>query len=243
MEKNYRLKGNQAISPIIGNLVYDEVGREVLAIHNERFNGINGIEDNYKYKNGQPISFSNVPRVLSYNQILRERFPGMHVLSPEEVVEYWDLIPGRDSTYADTDSIVVYPEESSNEDLRRKALDILGRSKTSVPLVVSGLGVDRKDDEFTFVETPHVSVKEISYLRIYGKISYNPNKGLVSSEKGIPVFVAHSGLGRFYRGRSDWLNAGGGCLLNASESGRVQIVQDSQDRAKNLESMVADKRV
>ncbi|MBI2673627.1 hypothetical protein HYX19_05170, partial [Candidatus Woesearchaeota archaeon] len=159
MEKNYRLKGNQIISPVVGNLVYDEVGREVLALHNERFRGIDGIEDTPKYKDGQPISFSNVPRVLSYNQILRERFPDIHVLSPEEVVKYWDFIPEIDSTYADTDSIVVYPEEGSNEDLRRKALDILGRSKTSVPLVVSGLGVDRKDYGFTFIETPHVSVK------------------------------------------------------------------------------------
>ena len=134
--KPYQLKGNPVVQfPVVGNLVYDELGKKVLAIHNERFRDVSGIEDTYNYQKDQPISFSNVPRILSYNQILRERFPDLHVLSPEEVVRYRDSIPERGSTYADTNSVSLYPNEGGNEDLRKRALDLVGKTKTNVPLV------------------------------------------------------------------------------------------------------------
>ena len=71
--KDYQLRGNQVIQAvlIVGNLVYDKLGREVLSLHNEKFKGVGNIEDKNKYEEGQSIAFSNVPRILSYNQILK----------------------------------------------------------------------------------------------------------------------------------------------------------------------------
>ena len=240
--KDYQLRGNPVIQavPIVGNLIYDKLGQEVLALHNERFRGIKSIEDTNNYKEEQPLAFSNVPRILSYAQILRERFPNIHVLSPEEVIQYWNAIPERDSTYADTNSIVIFPKEGPNEDLRQRVLGIIGK-KRKLPLVVSGLGVERADnnDGFTFIETPYIETKEAPYLKKNGKVRFNGN-GLVSSEEGVGVWTpgSQSGLGRFFRGGSDRLSAGGDDLLSLDDSGRVQIFYDPQGRAENLEARV-----
>ena len=241
--ENYQLKGNSVIQavPVIGNLVYDELGQEVLALHNEKFKGVENIEDTNDYKEGQPLAFSNTPRVLSYAQILMERFPSIHVLSPEEVVQYWSVIPERDSTYADTNSIVVYPKKGSNEDLRQRVLGITGK-KSKLPLVVSNLGVEKADNDygFTFIKTPYTEAKEAPYLRKDGRVSFN-GKELVQSEEGIHVWTpdSQSGLGRLYRGRSGRLDAWIVDLLNSGGSGRVQVVQDPEGRAENLEVLAS----
>ena len=126
-ETQYQFQGNPIIPvPRIGNSVFDGIGKEILRIHNERFKEIENIEDTTDYKQGQSISYSNAPRALSYAQILRERFPDMHVLTPEDIVMNWNIIPDRDETYADTSSMVVFPNQGSNETLRKKALDLTG---------------------------------------------------------------------------------------------------------------------
>ncbi|MFH1591779.1 MAG: hypothetical protein ABIB47_00215, partial [Candidatus Woesearchaeota archaeon] len=157
--QDYVLKGNPVIEvPTVGNLIYDELGKEVIRLHNERFQNITKIEDTHQYKQGEPILFSNTPRALSYVQILRELTNGrIQVLSPEQVVQYWDALLGRDATYADTDSIAVFPNEGPNENLRIRVLDILGRdpTKLEVPLLVQGLGVETAENDygFTFTKT------------------------------------------------------------------------------------------
>ena len=242
--KQYQFEGNPVIPidvPKLGNLVYDERGKEILAIHNERFGGIDRIEDKTKYKPNQPLSFSNVPRIQSYSQLLRERFPDMHVPSSEEVIKYWSAIPERDSTYADTNSVVVFQNEGCNEDLRKRVLEILGRDKTQLPLAVSGLGVERADNNhgFTFTETEHTKAEEASYLQKDGRISYD-GKQLIQSEDGVLVWVPddQSGLYRLCRGGSDGLNARSDDLLYSNEDGRVQVLYDPQGRAESLEAKV-----
>ncbi|HLC72137.1 MAG TPA: hypothetical protein VJH37_00980, partial [Candidatus Nanoarchaeia archaeon] len=61
--------------PRIQNLVFDELGQEVLRIHNELFRGTQ-IADTTEYREDQPIANSNVPRALSYNQILHQLTEG-----------------------------------------------------------------------------------------------------------------------------------------------------------------------
>lgn len=240
--KDYEFKGDPIVPvdvPLIGNLVYDERGEEVLAIHNERFKGVKNIEDTTKYKKGQPISYPNTPRVLSYEQILRERFPDMHVLSPEEVIQYWDAIPERSETYADTNSIAVYPNRGYNEDLRQRVIAMLGKKKTEIPLAVSGLGVERADNNqgFRFTETAYTKAKEAPYLQRDGKISYNGTE-LIQSEEGILIWIPddQSGFRGLCRYGSDWLNAGNVSLLSSFRYGRVQILYNPQGRAENLET-------
>ena len=243
--KEYQFQGNPVVQnvPLLGNLVYDERGKEVLAIHNERFKGVSPIEDTHEYRKGQPLSYSNTPRVLSYEQILRERFPDMHILSPEEVIQYWNSIPERDGTYADTNSIAIFPNQGRNEDLRQLVLSILGKQNTELPLVVSGLGVEKADNDngFTFTKTDYTQAKEAPYLQKDEKISYDGTQ-LVQSEEGIPVWVPNNqdGLRWLCRFRSDRLDAGDGSLLGSFESGRVQVLYDPQGRAENLEARLKD---
>jgi len=234
--KEYKFEGNPVVPvPRIGNLVYDERGQEILAIHNERFRGISHIEDKTKYKEGQPLLYSNVPRALSYAQLLRERFQDMHVLSPEEVVQYWSSIPERDSTDADTNSVSVYPNKGCNEDLRQRVLAILGKQETEIPLAVSGLGVERADNNygFTFTEKEATRAEESPYFQRDGKVRYDGTR-LVQSEEGVPIWVpeSQSGLRELFRVRSDRLLARLGILLYSDESGRVQVLYDPQGRAE-----------
>jgi hypothetical protein len=208
-------------------------------LHNERFRGVDRIEDNTDYKEGQPLSFSNAPRIQSYAQILRERFPDMHVLTPKEVVRYWKSIPERDSTYACTDSIAVYLGEGYNEGLKRRVLEILGKSRIEIPLAVSGLGVEKAGNihGFTFTETPYVKAEEAPYLEKDGRVAYDAEKDcLVPSEDGIQVRTANSGLRRLYRVGFGGLYARGGDLLDSNRTGRVQVLQGLKGSAENLEA-------
>ncbi|MBS3151486.1 hypothetical protein J4443_03855 [Candidatus Woesearchaeota archaeon] len=159
----------------------------------------------------------------------------MHVLSPEEVVQYWDAIPERDSTYADTNSVPVYPNEGCNEGLRQRVLAILGKQKTETLLAVSGLGVERADNHqgFTFTEKEATRAEEAPYLQRDGKVRYDGTR-LVNSEEGVSIWVpeSQSGLRRLYRYGSGRLNAWDDALLDSDGSGRVQVLYDPQGRAE-----------
>ena len=129
--KEYVLPVIRASKAPIDSLVLDELGEAVLAKHNELFRGIPNIEDTTRYEPNQPISYSNIPRALSYNQILRKETDGrIRVLSPVGVVRYWDSIPDKPNTYADTDSVSIFPKEGPNEELRRRVLELLGKKQT-----------------------------------------------------------------------------------------------------------------
>lgn len=244
MSKEYELRGNPIIAdiPQIDNHRYDEARKEILAKHNERFKENPNIADNNKYRKGQPLTHSNTPRALSYEQRAKELgLREFHVLSPKEVVIYWPVLPEKEETYADTNSIAVFPRPSDsrdNETSRKKVLDILGMKKTEIPLVVSGLDVEPAGNSygFTFIETESTKSEEAPYLVRDGRISYNGTE-LIQSEEGIPVWVPDNqsgflGLCRYW---SDRLDARSDDLLGSGVSGRVQIFYDPQGRAENLE--------
>ncbi len=243
---NYQLKGNPVVEtsvPLVGNIIYDELGEAVLAQHNELFRGRNNIEDTTKYQSSQPLSFSNVPRIFSYNQILSKETNGrIQVLSPEQVIRYWNVLPERTSTYADTDSIVIFPKEGPNEDLRQLVLKLIGKQNTKVPLFVSNLGVKPADNGygFTFIGTDEMNVTEAPFAVKNQKIAYNPQKGLIPSEEGVSIYTPldQSGLRRAYRNRDDVLNLSFDRLLYSYADGRVQVVQGPQG-PENLEALTA----
>jgi len=250
-QNDYQIEGNSAIPkelkdlfPIIGNLTYNKLGKEVLARHNEKFKGKKGIEDKTPYEEGQPISFSNVPRVLSYNQIMRELTEGrIRGLDIVEFVRYWDLIPNKSSTYADSVSISLFPNEGPNEDLRKKVLGIIGKPATLVPLLVSGLGVDPADNKygFTFIKTDYLDKAEAPILKEDGRISHDPKKGFSKSEEGVQIWTPsdQSGLCRACRFGGDGLDFNYDNLLVSNENGRVQVIQDPVGSEKNLDALVA----
>ena len=231
MNPEYAFKGNlvqSVIAPVVGNLIYDELGKLVLAKLNERFKGVPNIEFTREFKKDQPITHSNVPRVLAIDQILREEGLDIHVLSPEEVIRYWSAIPERRSTYSDTNSVIIYPKEGPNEELRQKALKLIGKQSTKIPLVISGLGVEKADNQygFTFTQTGNILVREAPYLTKDGGVVYDPAKEcLVKSKQGVQVWTPRdqSGLRRLYRSRGEDLGCGGEVLLYSDSGGRVQL--------------------
>ena len=226
---------------LIDNLVYDELGQEVSARFNERFRG-SKIADNNRYKQGEPISFSNVPRFLGYNQILRQETDNIRGLNYIEVVRFWDSIPERSSTCADTDSIAVFPNEGPNEDLRKRALELAGfdAKKLESPLIVSGLGVEKDDNKygFNFTETDYMKAEEAPFLRKDGFVKYEDGK-LIESEDGVRIWTpnSQSGLRRLCRYWSGGLYASRDGLLDSSGFGRVQVIQEPKARAENLEDL------
>ena len=248
LAQDYKLQGNPVVEvPVVGNLVYDGLGEAVVRKFNERVKGIKGVEYTGKLKRGEVITHSNTARASGFNQILREETGGdIHVLSPEEVVQYWDALPERGSTYADTDAVVIYPTEGPNESLRKKVLGIVGRDSTDVPLIVSGLGIARDSSEgngFTFTESGNVLVREAPYLKQDGRVQYDAKEGeLKSSEEGVSVWTpgSQNGLRRLYRNGSGRLSAGRGNLLDAGGDGRVQILQDPKGLGEKISELSAD---
>jgi len=84
----------------IENWVYGELGQAVLRLHNEKFRGTS-LEVKQEYKPNQVLAYSNI-RNISFNERLRDLGVPIHLLSPEEIVEYWEHLPEIDTTYADS---------------------------------------------------------------------------------------------------------------------------------------------
>ena len=227
----------------VDNLYFDELGKEVLALHNQRFKGKRQIEDLTKYEENQPILCSNTPRNLNYNQILREKFSHLNikVLNLEEVLKHWNILPEKETTYADTDSTTLYPNQGVNEDLRQSVFKIIGKSSTRIPLVVSGLSVDPSDNSygFTFKGTDYLRVLEAPFLTKTQRIKYDPKKQEIvpsDSNEGVVIYVPEdqSGLRRLYRDRGLGLVARDDGLVYSYSVGRVQLVQEPKALAKNF---------
>jgi len=234
MDPNYKLKVNpiqREEYPRVGNLLYDELGQLVLAKLNERFRRVPCIEFTQEFKKDQPITHSNVPRVLAIDQILREEGLDIHVLSPEEVIRYWSAIPERRSTYSDTNSVIIYPKEGPNEELRQKALKLIGKQSTKIPLVISGLGVEKADNQygFTFTQTGNILVREASYLtKDDCKAALNKKGELVKLNQGVQVWTSYdqSGFRRLYRNSNEFLDCRYDAVLGSNDTGRVVLIND-----------------
>src|SRR3989344_1457910 len=138
--------------PQLFDLIYDELGKEVLRVHNKQFAGT-PIADTTEYKPNQPIGFSNVPRVLSYNHILHILTNGrIQVASPVDVVQCWENIPERSATHADTNAVTFFSKEGKHSDLAQRVFDLLGKRKSHVraPFFVMGLGVKKASNDYGF---------------------------------------------------------------------------------------------
>ncbi|MDP1694052.1 MAG: hypothetical protein Q8L34_00760 [Candidatus Woesearchaeota archaeon] len=247
---NYRFH-----EPKLFNLLYDELGKEVLRIHNKQF-ARTSIADTTEYQPNQPIAYSNVPRALSYNFILHTLTNGrIQVASPVDVVQCWDNIPERDATIPHTNAVIFFSKEGKYQDLPQRVFDLLGKSRSRVraPFFVTGLGVKKADNEygFTFVGTGLQQVIEAPYLTKDTRVRYDPKtRTLVEAkndEEGVQIFVPsdQSGIRGVCRVRSidlccvdngtldldpDELDDG---LLDSCADGRIQVVQ------RDLQSRVA----
>src|SRR3989344_8053239 len=241
--QKYQLQGNPAIPvPILGNMIYDQaLGEEAVAYLNEAFRGVNGIEDKTKYKPGQPITFSNPLRNLFYHQFFKENSDNIQVQSPVDMVRHWKALLERDTTYADSNAITLFPNPGPNEDLRMAVLRAFGKTATTVPLLVMGLKPVKSDTGLGFAleRIDSTEVREAPYLAKSGRAKYDPaTNDLVAAtadEEGVQIWVPEdqSGLRRAYRDGGYDLNCGYGRLLISEADGRVPMIQDPKGRAEN----------
>jgi len=221
--QRYQLQGNPSIqSPIIGNLLYDEIGEEAVARFNQAFPLQ---QDTYQYKKGEPLALSSTLRNLFYHVFLQthQRTKDMRVLSSVEIVRDWKAIPDKTTTHADVRDVPLFPNPGPNETLRRHVLALFGKTNTKIPLRVSGLKPIAASDApgFTFERTDFSEINEAPYLRKSGKVRYDPKIGdLVEAkdeEEGVKILVPgdQSGLRRAYRNRGNNLNCRNDRLLNS----------------------------
>jgi hypothetical protein len=235
--EDYHLAGNpveRVQVPIIGPLINDDLGQAVLARLNEQFRGKDRIADDSLYTKNQPIAYSNLPTALAINQILLEETNGeITILSPLQVVQHWDAIPDKLNTYADTNSVSIFPGTGPNEDLRQKVLAILGRKKTNVPLIVSNLRVIPSDDAygFTFEESPNMQELSAPFLKKDQRVRYDKKENALvtaeSKEGSVLIWTPRdqSGIRRALRNRNEVLEFRVTDLLSSGSDGAIQIIQ------------------
>ena len=237
--QTYRPKGISVIErddPSVGNIIYDELGELVQARLNEAFKGVNHIEDTTEYAQGQPLAFSNIPRNLFRNQVLINETKGkVQLQTPFQMIQYWNLVKDP-NTYADTNSVSVFPKEGPNETLRKRVLKILGISPKSlkVPIIVANLGVERADNDYGFTFTDSdFQVIPAPFLQQDGTYLFDKDKNtLVPDPNGVQIWTPsdQSGLRRAGRGGGDCLVFGDGVLLGSYGGGRVQFFYNPQGR-------------
>lgn len=215
-----RPQGYEPGNVYIDNLVSDDLGTEILAVLNERFEGVKGIEYMLQEvpKKDQPIRFLNTPRASAINQILYETGTGIHVLSPQEVLKYFGICRSLDdkSIYADTDSVLLGCKSGPNEKLRKSLIKDIGVVSSSESLLVSGLGVEKSNDKpgFTLRKTDRTQIISVYLVKELAETA------------GIPFYYDDKGLRGVVRSGDDmcayWDRDG---LFSAGEAGRVQVLR------------------
>ncbi|MDP1694155.1 MAG: hypothetical protein Q8L34_01310 [Candidatus Woesearchaeota archaeon] len=250
--QNYQLQGNPAIPvPILGNMIYDQaLGEEAVARLNEAFRGVQGIEDKTQYGKGNPVAKSNTLRNLFYHSFLRELSDHLHIQSPIEMVRHWNALLERDTTYADSNAISVFPNPGPNEELRMAVLRAFGKTATTVPLLVMGLKPVKSDTSLgvALKRTDSTEVREAPYLAKSGRVKYDPaTHDLVAAkddEEGVQIWVPEdqSGLRRACRGMGVNLNCGDVGLLSSFVGGRAPMIQVPKGRAEDLDKLLQNFR-
>ena len=226
-----KIQGNTTKEGLVMGNLQGELADFVVRKYHEEFKGTKADFDT-KLNEGEVLKHSNTIFNNFANVLLRQKTGNTtRVLTGEDVVQHWDSLPDRSSTYADTCGVAVFPNKGLNEDHRQTVLGIVGKGSTSVPLIVYGLKPVRcdNDDGFQFTESEHTEVKEAQYLQREGKVQHDGTLGnLVSSKKGVSVWTpsSPSGLRRLYRDWNEDMNARNDRLLSSNSIGRVQILQD-----------------
>ena len=148
---NYKLEGRLVEEvPVVGNLLNDELGNVVIKKVNERFNGVQGIGlPEEFFVEGQPITHGNVVRTILVDQILNELGADAHVITSGELVGYRSVDRNTEPNHVYSSDLVIAPQNGSftyNAELRKEVLELIDRADTEVPLIVSGLAVEREDN-------------------------------------------------------------------------------------------------
>ena len=224
---SYRLPGTPLLT--IGTLVYDELGSCLVRRHNERFAGKEGIVFSETFRKDAPITGSNLPRALSLAELLSEETKGtIRLLSLADTVRYWEFLPDKDTTYADTSSFFFDPTKTESDILFQRLCEI--DCNLGVPVVASGLTVKPADNPygFTFDTTmPHLCIMDSLAQKKDVVLCYEDGlqvgdlhgKGGDMLRKGLATF------GRIHRGWTMGLYAGFYHPLHADEAGRFQVLQ------------------
>jgi len=252
MSQDYKIQGSLAIPEeirrslsTIGFLEYSERSKKLIADLNQEFQGNELLAFPGEFKTGQLITHSNTPRALYMAWHFKEHPSGLHLSTHTENIRYKDSLPNEgNGTYSDLDGIPVFPNEGENKDLWQRVKDITGKRPKKTPFIVSGLKPVRDssmDSDFNLEETEHMKVEYAPWLKENGWVKYDSKKEKIvrckpRDEGAVYVVVPsdQSGLGGLYRNWDDVLNARNDNLLNASEYGRVQVVQDPKSLTEKI---------
>ena len=181
--KNNTIKEGLVIKNLQGKLA-----ELVVRKYHKEFKGTRA-EFNGTIVEGEVLKYSNTIFNNFANVLLRqETGDTTHVLTGEDVIQYWDEIPDKCSTYADICGLVIFPNAGENEVHRQRVLGILDKKLIDKPLIVYGLQPVRCDDNedgFQFEGSDYLEVKEAEYLQRDGNVRYDESlRNIVSDIKG-----------------------------------------------------------
>lgn len=257
-QKQYQTQGIPLVPAAeILPFVYDGLGKDVIALANERFKGINCVELGVSnLRKNQPVSYSNLFRRYAWGSIAREltREP-IRPITPagSELGLKYGTLPGNPEEYWEDLGLALYQEAGPNEDLRQSLLEQAKARGLDIelPAIATSLAVVR-DDKSNYGARFDLGELGIIYSapilrQTTGNFEKSDN-GL--TETGLPaklgrgtrtLYTASTGLRRFCRRRNLFLgaNAGDVVLSNSYEAGRVNFIKFAEGEPQNLQRIVA----
>lgn len=193
----------------IENLKNDALGKEVIAKVNEEFKGVEHIE--FSSNCDDIITGANLPRTFKINHILRSMGVNKRVISFYDILQYGFPSINQGSH---SDSMIIYPNEGPNENLRQDVLKLIGKNKIKYPVIVAGLDIERADNAlgFKFKGTYYLKIIKMHQIQ-YQRDGKNPSVDVVTWLKYYPeadivkTVPAKYALSKDYQGLDCFENA------------------------------------
>lgn len=249
MATYYKLKGNPTVNvPVIGNLLYDWLGKLLTVRYNEEFKSKPKLQvDVNRCKEYEILEHSNVPfnhfiaqLLLTDSETLKVTGGLIKLLSIEQGVANWneEAIPEFKDTSVCQNSVGIYPNAGKNDDLRNRVLELMEKKSIRIPYIVSNLGVEPADNTvgFTFTRNEFTTWQEAPFLTRNQRVLLNRRGKLKASKskKGVPVYISEKQLGLCRINRYKGIGFGVGNdfvfpdsfdLLSSGYGSRVQLIQ------------------
>ena len=263
-QKEYHIDTRPIARPAIPEifmLKYDELGRDAVALMNERFEGIPSVElSTSNLQKGKPIGYSNLFRRYALGDIVRE-ITGCNIrpITPAESEIALDTYLSSNGIYGFEEDprtfyedlgIVLYTKPSSNEQLRQHILKQAEERGLEVRLPALATSLSTvKDSKFEYGVRLDIRAGEIYHAYHDPILSEAPNTFNTDDPElvktGLPsklgsgtrtLYTSNSGLGRFGRDRNLVLDADVSFILPDSiVASRVNFVKFAEGERGNFE--------
>lgn len=229
----YVLPRLREVAPL-DSLVYDELGQEAVAKHNEQFQGTRLAITPTEMNN--PVCISNSIQAFSLNDILHKITNGrIQVATPQKIVQYWECPPEHRIAYgAITNTIAVFPTRSADalhERLQQQMLINLN-FRLEAPAVMSHLKPVKANSDAgcTLERTEFTKITKMDWLTQASGVRYDPLNGgtlvgVVRSPEDVRFFCERTGAVGIYCKWNQGLYGTHDALLDSSPKFGVPIIQ------------------